>query len=129
MIHLLIADDHDGVRAGLREFFDATPDIRVVVECRDGDEVCLAAARHDPDVALLDVNMPRTDGITAARRLLLARPAIRVLIFTGGPFDEAERRARAAGVAGFVAKGASAQDLAQQIRAVAGGASVWTAPS
>lgn len=125
MIHLLIADDHDGVRSGLRELFDATPDIRVVAECRDGDEVCLAAARTRPHVALLDVGMSRTDGITAAGRLQMAMPAIRVVIYTGHPTEEAQRRAREAGVAGFLVKDAAPDELSEHIRAVAQGATVW----
>ena len=85
MTTVLLADDHAAVRAGLSMLFDATPDIRVVATCTDGDEVVGAAERTRPDVVLMDLRMRRVDGLTATRLLLAAQPGARVVVLTGSP--------------------------------------------
>jgi DNA-binding NarL/FixJ family response regulator len=125
VIRLLIADDHPLVRFGLTDLFTATEDVRIVAECTDGDEVLDAALRTRPDVALLDLRMPRLGGLEAAELLLDALPGIRVVIFTGTDSLESAHRARALGVAGFLLKGHRPDELAQRIRAVAAGSTVW----
>jgi DNA-binding NarL/FixJ family response regulator len=125
VIRLLIADDHPLVRFGLTDLFTATQDVRVVAECTDGDEVLEAATRTRPDVALLDLRMPRLGGLEAAQLLLDALPGIRVVIFTGTDSLESAHRARELGVSGFLLKGHRPDELAQRVRAVAAGSTVW----
>jgi DNA-binding NarL/FixJ family response regulator len=125
MIRLLIADDHQGVRHGLRAMFGATPDISVVAECTDGDEVADAARNHSPHVALLDVGMPRVGGFEAARRLLALCPGTRVLFLSGLGSAPLLDEARALGAAGFALKGDDPCELADHVRRVASGGSAW----
>ena len=82
MIRLLLADDQALVRGALAALLDLEPDLSVVAEVGSGDLVVGAAAEHEPDVALLDVEMPGLDGIEATRALKAARPQTRVLIVT-----------------------------------------------
>jgi DNA-binding NarL/FixJ family response regulator len=89
VIRVLIADDHAVVRQGLRTFLDLQADIDVVGEAADGEEAVAVAAEHAPDVILLDLVMPRLDGIGALRRLSEVAPGARVIVLTS--FGEDER--------------------------------------
>ncbi|GAA0951782.1 response regulator transcription factor [Actinocorallia libanotica] len=128
MTGLLLVDDQQLVRAGLLRIFDAAPDLRVVGECADGDEVPAAVARLRPDVVLMDVRMKRVDGVRATRLLRRGDAPPPVLVLT--MFDEPEvvAAALAAGAAGIVLKDAPGEEIVQAVRAVAGGRG-WLDPS
>ena len=125
MIRLLLADDHVFVRITLMEMFAATPDIEVVAECADGDEVVAAAERTRPDVLLLDLWMPKRTGLEAARAVLERDPGARILLLTGNLSPAAVQEAQEVGLAGYLLKGESSTDLVDHVRTVASGGSVW----
>ena len=121
MIRLLLADDQALVRGALAALLDLEPDLSVVAEVGSGDLVVGAAAEHEPDVALLDVEMPGLDGIEATRALKAARPQTRVLIVTTFGRPGFLRRALRAGADGFVVKDTPARQLADAVRRVHAG--------
>jgi DNA-binding NarL/FixJ family response regulator len=121
-IRVLLADDQPLMRSGFRMILDAQPDIEVVGEARDGEEAVAEARRLQPDVVLMDVRMPRLDGIEATRRVRTeASPAAHVLVLTMFDLDEYVYGALQAGASGFLLKDASAQHLVMGIRLVADG--------
>ncbi len=121
MIRVLIAEDQAMVRGALASLLSLEPDIEVVAEVDRGDEVLAAAAMARPDVALLDIEMPGCDGITAGAELVRALPATRVVILTTFGRPGYLRRALEQGASGFLLKDAPASELAGAIRAVASG--------
>lgn len=121
MIRLLIADDQALVRGALAALLQLEPDIEVVAEVGRGDEVVGAALAADPDVALLDVEMPGLDGISAAAALREALPACGILMVTTFGRPGYLRRAIRAGASGFVVKDTPAKKLADAVRTVAAG--------
>ena len=120
-IRVLVADDQSMVRAGFRRLLADEPDIDVVAEADNGIEAVEKAARFTPDVVLMDIRMPQLDGIEAARRILTAEPAARVLILTTFDLDEYVYRALRAGASGFVLKDDPPEQLIAAIRTVAAG--------
>jgi DNA-binding NarL/FixJ family response regulator len=124
VITIVIADDQELVREGLRMMLDAEPDLTVVGEAGNGDEALAAARTHDPDVLLMDVRMPELDGIEATRRLVASGARARVLVLTTFDVDEYVYRAMKAGASGFLLKDASREQLAGAVRTVAGGESL-----
>lgn len=120
-IRLLIADDQALVRGALAALLGLEPDLEVVAEVGRGDEVVDEARRVRPDVALLDVEMPGMDGITATTALRAALPTCRVLVVTTFGRPGYLRRAMAAGASGFVVKDTPARQLAEAVRRVAAG--------
>ena len=120
-IRLLIADDHALFREGLRALFSSTPGIRVVAEAVTGEEVVALAASTQPDIVLMDINMPGNDGIQATRRILRASPTMGVIMVTMLEDDASLFSAMRAGARGYVLKGAHHQELLQTIYAVAAG--------
>ena len=122
MIRVLLADDQTMVRAGLRLILASEPDVEVVGEAADGAEAVAAARRLRPDVTLMDVRMPRLDGIAATRRLLAeGPPPTRVVVLTTFDEDAHVYDALRAGASGFLLKNAPPEELVQAIRVVAGG--------
>jgi DNA-binding NarL/FixJ family response regulator len=121
MIRVLIADDHDLVRAGFRVMLEAEPDIRVVAEAADGREAVEAARRARPDVIVMDIRMPDVDGIEATRRLMAAGLDSRVLVVTTFDLDEYVFAALRAGAAGFLLKEARPDELVDAVRTLAAG--------
>jgi two-component system response regulator DesR len=121
VIKVLLADDQSLVRGALAALLSLEPDIEVVAEVGRGDEVVAAARRSDPQVALLDVEMPGLDGIAAAAALRSELPAVRVAILTTFGRPGYLRRAMEAGALGFVVKDAPAGELADAVRRVAAG--------
>jgi two-component system response regulator DesR len=117
-IRLLIADDQALVRGALAALLDLEPDLEVVSEVGRGDEVVDAVRATEPDVALLDVEMPGLDGIEAAAALRRAVPGVRVLMVTTFGRPGYLRRAMEAGAAGFVVKDTPAAQLADAVRRV-----------
>lgn len=122
-IRLLIADDQALVRGGFRAILEAEPDIDVVAEAGDGAEALDLARRHRVDVVLMDIRMPRLDGIEATRRLLAEprNPTTRVLVLTTFDLDEYVYEALRAGASGFLLKDVRPEHLAPAVRTVAGG--------
>jgi DNA-binding NarL/FixJ family response regulator len=122
-IRVLLADDQALVRGGFRAILDAEPDIEVVAEASDGAEVLELAARHRVDVVLMDIRMPRLDGIEATRRLLAEprSPPTRVLVLTTFDLDDYVYEALRAGASGFLLKEVLPEQLAPAVRAVAAG--------
>src|SRR5262249_13864127 len=121
MIRVLIAEDQAMVRGALASLLRLEDDIEVVAEVERGDDVVAAALRTRPDAALLDIEMPGLDGISAAGELARERPETRSLILTTFGRPGYMRRALAQGASGFLLKDAPASELAAAIRAVAAG--------
>ncbi|MEH0844458.1 response regulator transcription factor [Micromonospora sp. CPCC 205711] len=124
-IDVLIVDDDELIRVGLRAIIDAQPDLRVVGEAADGAEVPPLVARLRPRVVLMDVRMPAIDGIQATRRLLAASAdPPRVLVITTFENDEYVYEALRAGASGFLLKRARPAEVVTAVRAVADGDSL-----
>jgi DNA-binding NarL/FixJ family response regulator len=121
VIKVLLADDHELVRGGLKAMLGARDDIEVVGEASDGAEAVEEAIRLRPDVLLMDIRMPRLDGIEATRRLTAHAGAPRVLVLTTFDLDEYVYEALRAGAAGFLLKDAPPGQIAEAIRTVATG--------
>jgi two-component system, NarL family, response regulator LiaR len=120
-IGVLVVDDHAVVREGLRAFLDLQEGIAVVGEAADGLEAVEQAARLDPDVALMDLVMPRLDGVGAIRALRTSAPRTRVIVLTSFLDDEKLLPALRAGAAGYLLKNAEPQELVRAIRAAHAG--------
>jgi DNA-binding NarL/FixJ family response regulator len=120
-VRVLIADDQELVRAGLSMIIDARDDLSVVGEAADGHEALALAERTRPDVILMDVRMPRLDGIEATRRLVLTGNPARVIMLTTFDLDEPVFAALRAGASGFLLKDTRPADLAEAVRVVARG--------
>jgi DNA-binding NarL/FixJ family response regulator len=124
-IRVLVVDDQELVRSGLRMIVDAQPDLEVVAEAADGREGIEACHRCRPDVVLMDIRMPNLDGVEATRRIagpdVPAADRARVLILTTFDLDEYVVHALRAGASGFMIKDAPPADLARAIRVVAAG--------
>ena len=120
-ITVLIAEDHVVVRQGLCSLLNADGDFKIAGEAKDGREAVNLAASLRPDVILLDIGMPFLNGIDAARQLLAAQPAARVIILSAHNEDEYVSRAVDIGAQGFLEKQTSSEILAKAIRTVAGG--------
>jgi DNA-binding NarL/FixJ family response regulator len=120
-IGVLIADDQTLVRTGFRMILDAEEDLRVVGEAKDGTDAVEAARRCHPDVILMDIRMPRMDGLEATRRIVRGSDAPKVLMLTTFDLDEYVFDALRAGASGFLLKDAPPEQLVAGIRAVAEG--------
>ncbi|WP_238009343.1 response regulator transcription factor [Dactylosporangium sp. AC04546] len=125
-IRVLLADDQALLRATFRLLLDAAPDIEVVAEASTGDEAVAEALRTGPDVVLMDIRMPGSDGIAATGRIAGAQrlAGTRVLVLTTFETDEHVLAALRAGASGFLGKGVDPADLLQAIRTVAAGESL-----
>jgi DNA-binding NarL/FixJ family response regulator len=122
-IRILVADDQDLVRAGLRMLIEAEDDLEVAGEARDGEQALHAARKLRPDIVLMDIRMPHLDGLTAARRLLEegGADAPRVLMLTTFDRNEYVYDALRAGASGFLLKDMPGPQLVAGLRAVAAG--------
>ena len=120
-IRVVLVDDHQLVRAGLRSVLRANADITVVGEAAGGDEAVALAVRTHPEVMVMDLDMPDGDGLTATRRLLDVAPDVRVLIVS--VYEEREKLVGAlnAGARGYLSKSAAERELTEAIRVVASG--------
>jgi DNA-binding NarL/FixJ family response regulator len=117
-IRVLLVDDQELIRVGFRLVLDAEDDLEVVGEAADGEQAVTEASRLRPDVVLMDVRMPRRDGLEATRQLLHAVPTARVLVLTTFDLDEYAFGALDAGASGFLLKDAQRAELTGAIRAV-----------
>jgi DNA-binding NarL/FixJ family response regulator len=123
-IRILVADDHPIVRDGLVAILSTQPDLDVVAEAGDGQEVLAQVAQSQPDVVLLDLEMPQLDGVETLRRLRERHPQTRVIIFTAFDTDERILAAVQAGAQGYLLKGAPRQEVFNAIRVVHEGGSL-----
>jgi DNA-binding NarL/FixJ family response regulator len=121
MTTVLIADDQQLVRVGLRKILESEPELTVVGEAGDGEDAVAAARRLRPEVVLMDIRMPVLDGIEATRRLVDAEPGARVLILTTFGLDSYVFEALRAGASGFMLKDAPPEELVAAVRIVASG--------
>jgi DNA-binding NarL/FixJ family response regulator len=121
MIRVLVVDDQAMVRAGLRLILDGQADIEVVGEAADGEEAQVAVRRDRPDLVLMDIRMPRLDGIAATRTLIEHDPAVRVLVVTTFDADQYVFEALRAGASGFILKDSSPEQLVAAVRLIAAG--------
>jgi DNA-binding NarL/FixJ family response regulator len=125
VIRVLLVDDQEMVRAGFRMIVSAEPDVTVVGEAADGAAAVAAARRLRPDVTLMDIRMPRMDGIAATVELLADGPApTRVVMLTTFDLDEHVYDALRAGASGFLLKSSPPEEMVRAIRLVAGGAAL-----
>jgi two-component system, NarL family, response regulator LiaR len=113
---VLVVDDHAVVREGLRAFLELQDGIEVVGEAADGEEALAAADRLRPDVVLIDLVMPRLDGVSAMQALRERLPAARVIVLTSFLDDDKLLPALRAGAAGYLLKNAQPQELARSVR-------------
>lgn len=123
-IRVAIADDQELIRSAVAVMVEAHPDFELVGVAADGGELLELARAHRLDVVLMDIRMPRLDGIEATRRLRAEQPATRALILTTFDLDEYVFAAIRAGASGFLTKDASSDEIAAAIRAVHGGDAV-----
>jgi DNA-binding NarL/FixJ family response regulator len=120
-VSVLVADDQVLVRAGFRVLVDTAPDLRVVGEAGTGEEAVEVARRVRPDVVLMDIRMPKMDGIEATRRILRPGISTRIMILTTFDLDEYVFAALRAGASGFLLKDTDPGDLLAAIRVIAAG--------
>jgi len=123
-VRILLADDQPLLRTGFRMVLGAENDLDIVGEAGDGAEAVDLARRLLPDVVLMDIRMPKLDGVAATRAIVTARLPVRVLILTTFDLDEYVVGALRAGASGFLAKDVPAEDLVAAIRTVAAGDAV-----
>lgn len=126
-IRVVIADDHSVVRLGLSALLERYKDFAVVGEATDGGKAVELAERLHPDVVVMDLMMPRVDGVEATRRIRECVPGTRVLILTSFGTSADAARAVAAGASGAIVKDADNHDLLEAIRTVASGGKVFSA--
>lgn len=125
-IRILIADDHTLFRDGLRALFDSLPDVTAVGEAADGGRVVQLAQELQPDVILMDIQMPGLNGIDATRSIVRASPHIGVIILTMFEDDDSVFAAMRAGALGYVLKGINHAEMVQTVRMAAAGGAVFS---
>jgi DNA-binding NarL/FixJ family response regulator len=123
-IKILIADDHAFVREGTRRILEQEPDLEVIAEAGDGEEAVRLASDLKPDVVLIDVAMPRLDGIEATRRIKALCPAVAILVLSAYDDDQFVFGLLEAGAAGYLLKSVRGHEIVDAIRAVDAGESV-----
>jgi DNA-binding NarL/FixJ family response regulator len=120
-IRVLVADDHPMYRGGVRAALSDVEDVEIVGEAVDGDQAIAESLTLQPDVVLMDLHMPGTNGIEATRRLVVESPTVSVLVLTMFDDDESVFAAIRAVARGYLVKGAAQEQIVRAIRAVAGG--------
>src|SRR5205807_3596696 len=128
VIRVLLVDDQELVRAGLRRILRPREGFEIAAECGDGASALEAVAQTEPDVVLMDVRMPVIDGVETTRRLRTRADSPPVLVLTTFGDDEVLSGALRAGASGFQLKDAPGEDIIRAVRAVAGG-EAWLDPS
>ena len=118
---VLLVDDHALLRTGVANIINQEPDLEVVAEAGDGFEAIAAYERHHPDVMLLDLRMPRMEGVEVVRQIRERDPRARVIVLTTYDTDDEIQRALKAGAKAYVLKDISAEDLVGCIRTVLAG--------
>lgn len=123
-IKILIADDHTVVREGTRQILEQEADIKVVAEAGDGEEAVRLAGNYKPDVAIIDIAMPKLDGIEATKQIKALYPNIAILILTAYDDDQFVFSFLEAGAAGYLLKSVRGRELIDAVRALYAGESV-----
>lgn len=124
-IRTLIADDHPHFREGLRALLLSAPDVEVIGEAKDGEEAVRLATRLQPDVILMDLNMPGVGGIEATRRILHTSPHISILVISMYEDDDSVFAALKAGARGYLLKGALKAEILRALRSVTSGEAIF----
>jgi DNA-binding NarL/FixJ family response regulator len=124
-IQIILADDHAPFRAGIRALLLTEPDLEVVDEVATGDEAVERASMLQPDVILMDLNMPGINGIEATRRIVFGSPHIAVLVLSMFEDDDSVFAALRGGARGYLLKGAPKAELLRSIRAVSSGEAIF----
>ena len=127
-VRVLVVDDHPVVRDGMRLLFASRPEVDLVGEAGSGVAAVELAAQLQPDVVIMDVQMPGLDGIETTRRLVAARPGLGVLVLTMYDDDDTVFAAMRAGARGYLLKGAEQDEIVHAVTAVARGEAVFGAP-
>jgi DNA-binding NarL/FixJ family response regulator len=125
LIRILIADDHTLFRDGLRALFASLPEFELTGEAATGEEAIALAAELQPDVILMDIQMPGVNGIEATRRILRTSPHIGIVVVTMFKDDDSVFAAMRAGARGYVLKGADQSEMLRSIRSVANGEALF----
>jgi DNA-binding NarL/FixJ family response regulator len=125
-LRILIADDHPLFRAGLRAMLTSATDMELVGEATNGEEAVSLAAELQPDLVVMDVQMPGTDGIEATRRITRDSPHVNILVVTMFEDDGTVFQAMRAGAKGYVLKGANYAEMLRAIRAVGNGEAIFS---
>jgi two-component system, NarL family, response regulator len=120
-LRLVLADDHSVLREGLALILDALPDMTVVAQASTGEEALHLCGEHEPDVLILDLQMPGEGGVNTVKRLLKKRPEAKILILTAYDIDEDIYRSMHAGASGYVLKDTPREELIGAIRTIASG--------
>jgi DNA-binding NarL/FixJ family response regulator len=121
MIRVVVADDHAIVRAGVRALLEREEDVQIVGEAEDGKSAVEQVEQHHPEVLLIDLTMPGSNGVEAITRVRRQAPATRVLVLSMHAAPEYVRPALRAGAHGYVVKGSGLDDLVSAVRAIAAG--------
>jgi DNA-binding NarL/FixJ family response regulator len=117
-MRVLLAEDHTMVRQGIRELLSDFPDITQIVEVSDGREAMKAVMEHRPDIVLMDISMPRMNGLEATSRIVKQSPHTRVIILSMHGSEDFVRRALRAGASGYLVKAATVAELGDALRSV-----------
>jgi DNA-binding NarL/FixJ family response regulator len=125
-IEVVLADDHDLVRTGIKALLLGMPGVKVVGEARDGNELLALLSRHLPDVVITDISMPGLDGLAALAEIRARYPELRVLVLSMYETADFIKRAVASGANGYVLKGSSAHELEQALNSVMATGSYFT---
>ncbi|MCL4395930.1 MAG: response regulator transcription factor [Chloroflexi bacterium] len=121
MVNILIADDHELIREGLKKILKKEPDLEVLAEARNAQEVYAQVKSQPPDIVLLDISMPGISGLDVLTQLRQEHPKLPVLILSMHPEDRFAVRALKAGAAGYITKDSAVSELVQAIRKVVAG--------
>lgn len=114
----MLVDDHDLVRTGIKRLLEDHPNIEIVGEAVSGEEALQQVTKYDPDVVLMDINMPGIGGLEATRKLLQRKPQLKIIVVTMHDDDLFPQRFLKAGALGYITKGAKVEEMLQAIRAV-----------
>src|SRR6267154_4474640 len=125
-LRVLLADDHPVFRKGLRALLTSLPEATVVGEAADGEEAVRLAAEQQPDIVVMDLNMPGVNGVEATRRIIAARPGTGVLVLTMFDDDDSVFAAMRAGARGYLLKGAEGGEMLQAIHVVSTGEAIFS---
>lgn len=125
-LRILLVDDHPMVREGLRALLTSLPDMSVIGEAENGEEAVRLALELQPDIIMMDLHIPKLNGIEATRQILQAKPRIGVLVLTMLEDDDSVFRAMRAGARGYLLKGAGKAEVLRAIIAVSHGEAIFS---